>query len=59
MNVHRRSAPATEVCHCGHTEDQHDDVAMRYCLATLSAALPRACTCPVGPHVPARSYDRR
>lgn len=50
---------ATDMCHCGHTEDKHDPVAHRYCQATLSEALPRGCVCQVGPHVPARSYDRR
>ncbi|HUR75216.1 MAG TPA: RGCVC family protein, partial [Sporichthya sp.] len=46
-------------CHCGHSEDQHDEVAARYCKVTLSQALRRTCTCPVGPAVTARSYDRR
>lgn len=59
MNAHRGSGPVVEVCHCGHTEDQHDAVALRYCRVTLSAALPRPCTCPVGPQVVSRSYDRR
>lgn len=50
---------ALNLCHCGHTDDQHDAVAARYCRVTLSEALGRSCTCPVGPDVSARSYDRR
>jgi hypothetical protein len=50
---------ATDMCHCGHTDEQHDPVARRYCQATLSESLPRPCVCRVGPDVPARSYDRR
>ncbi len=50
---------ATDLCHCGHTEDQHDAVAMHYCRVTLSEALPRTCTCPIGPRALPRSYDRR
>ncbi|MBA3741659.1 RGCVC family protein [Sporichthya sp.] len=50
---------ATDLCHCGHTDTQHDVVAARYCRVTLSEALARPCTCPVGPDVVARSYDRR
>lgn len=52
-------APATDVCHCGHTQQEHDAVALRYCRATSADGLQRACTCPVGPSVVARSYDRR
>ena len=52
-------AQATELCHCGHTEDQHDAISTRYCRATLTGALGRTCNCPVGPDVVARSYDRR
>ena len=50
---------ATDLCHCGHTEDQHDPISARYCRATLSEALGRTCNCPVGPSVTSRSYDRR
>jgi hypothetical protein len=50
---------ATDLCHCGHTVAEHDVVATRYCRVTLSEALPRSCTCPVGPSVLPRSYDRR
>jgi hypothetical protein len=53
------ASPTTDVCHCGHTENEHDPVALRYCRATLADGLQRTCTCPVGPSVAARSYDRR
>lgn len=52
-------AQATDLCHCGHTDAEHDAVATYYCRVTLSQALARTCTCPVDPQVRPRSYDRR
>ncbi|WP_019872882.1 RGCVC family protein [Sporichthya polymorpha] len=52
------ASPATELCHCGHAEDEHDQIAARYCRATESAGLERGCTCPVGPDAPPWTYNR-
>jgi hypothetical protein len=49
----------TDLCHCGHTEEQHDAVAARFCRATLSEVLRRGCACRVGAPEASRSYDRR
>lgn len=54
--VSTTSSQAT-LCHCGHSDDQHDAVATRYCQVSL--AVPRPCACAVGPKGAPRSYDRR
>ena len=59
MNLPSSPSSAIELCHCGHADDEHDEVATRYCRATLSAALPRPCACAVGPDTSPRSYDWR
>jgi hypothetical protein len=33
------------VCPCGHTAEQHDFLASRYCRATITSALDRGCMC--------------
>ncbi len=33
---------------CGHPETGHDAVGLRWCRATVTSALDRACVCPVG-----------
>jgi hypothetical protein len=36
----------TKACDvCGHPDTAHDDIARRYCKATLSSALSRGCIC--------------
>ena len=52
-------APVVALCHCGHTEDEHDVVAARYCRATLSNVLRRGCTCHPEEEKAPRVYDRR
>jgi len=48
-------SPADAPCPCGHTADEHDPLASRYCRATAEGALDRACMCV---SVPVRfSYD--
>jgi hypothetical protein len=37
--------PADPSCPCGHTADEHDLLASRYCLATVSGGLTRVCMC--------------
>ncbi|MGD0702764.1 MAG: RGCVC family protein [Trebonia sp.] len=37
--------PPDAPCPCGHTADEHDLVASRYCRATVASALTRACMC--------------
>lgn len=37
--------PPGEPCPCGHTADEHDDLASRYCQATVQGGLPRSCMC--------------
>ena len=32
-------------CLCGHTADEHDLIASRYCKATVANALTRDCMC--------------
>ncbi|WP_344609279.1 RGCVC family protein [Sporichthya brevicatena] len=59
MNLSLSPSAAIERCHCSPGEGEHDEVATRYCPATLSAALPRTCACALGPTTAARSYDRR
>jgi hypothetical protein len=39
-------APAS-LCPCGHNLEDHDRVAARYCAATISGGLERACVCTV------------
>ena len=51
--------PVTELCHCGHTEAEHDPVALRYCRATMSGVLRRGCTCFPDELLAPRIYDRR
>lgn len=46
-------------CACGHARSEHDAVASRFCAATASAGLARACACPVAQAAPPRHYDRR
>jgi hypothetical protein len=33
------------ICACGHAADWHDRIAVRYCEATQTGALPRGCIC--------------
>jgi hypothetical protein len=35
------------LCACGHSADEHDAVAARYCRATASGSLRRDCVCVV------------
>jgi hypothetical protein len=37
--------PPDAVCLCGHATDEHDFIASRYCRATVTSALTRACMC--------------
>jgi hypothetical protein len=37
--------PSDASCLCGHTADEHDSVALRYCKATVEGALTRGCMC--------------
>jgi hypothetical protein len=37
--------PAGTSCLCGHAADEHDLLASRYCKATVTGALTRACMC--------------
>ena len=32
-------------CPCGHSDERHDPVALRFCLATVAGDLTRACLC--------------
>jgi hypothetical protein len=41
----RDKPPPDAPCPCGHTADEHDSVAARYCLATAEGALERDCMC--------------
>jgi hypothetical protein len=41
-------------CTCGHRPEQHDRVATRYCLATVTSRLLRGCICATPPAEPAR-----
>jgi hypothetical protein len=41
----RDEPPPDAPCPCGHTADEHDSVASRYCLATANGALGRDCMC--------------
>jgi hypothetical protein len=36
---------SAELCRCGHDTDQHDELAERYCAATLWGGLKRGCIC--------------
>jgi hypothetical protein len=37
--------PPDAMCPCGHTADEHDSLASRYCRATVTGALTRGCMC--------------
>ena len=37
--------PSDTVCLCGHATDAHDVIASRYCKATITSGLTRACMC--------------
>jgi hypothetical protein len=37
--------PPDAPCPCGHSADEHDPVAARYCQATVGGALDRDCMC--------------
>jgi hypothetical protein len=39
-------------CSCGHRPEQHDRVATRYCLATVTSRLRRGCICATPPAEP-------
>lgn len=41
-------APAPVCAACGHPEAGHDDVGVRWCRATVTSALDRACVCRTG-----------
>jgi len=38
-------SPPDAPCPCGHTADEHDSLASRYCRATAEGALDRVCMC--------------
>jgi hypothetical protein len=40
-----QAATARPLCVCGHTTEDHDPVADRYCAATLTNGLTRGCIC--------------
>ncbi len=40
--------PSDTVCLCGHAADEHDLIAARYCRATVTSSLTRACMCVPG-----------
>lgn len=46
-----RVQTATEQCGCGHLDKAHDEIAVRYCAATRSAAVTRGCICDHAPTV--------
>ena len=55
MTTPRGEPPPDTPCPCGHTADEHDPVASRYCRATAEGALQRGCMCvPVSTRI---SYD--
>jgi hypothetical protein len=37
--------PQEALCLCGHAADEHDLIASRYCRATVTSGLTRACMC--------------
>jgi hypothetical protein len=37
--------PTDVQCPCGHTADEHDSLAARYCRATVTGDLDRGCMC--------------
>jgi hypothetical protein len=40
--------PPDAPCPCGHSAEEHDPVAVRYCQATAMGGLPRGCICVPG-----------
>jgi hypothetical protein len=47
-------------CPCGHTADEHDAVASRYCRATAEAGLDRGCMCVSAPlPIPRKRKERK
>jgi hypothetical protein len=38
-------SPTDAPCPCGHTAEEHDSLASRYCLATAEGSLDRGCMC--------------
>jgi hypothetical protein len=45
-------------CPCGHSADEHDAVAFRYCEATTRAGLTRGCMCVPATAPPSRYQYR-
>jgi hypothetical protein len=46
MTTPSHAEPLTDgLCPCGHTADEHDTLAARYCRATVLGSLDRSCMC--------------
>jgi len=45
MTTTSREEPPDTACACGHTAEEHDSVAARYCRATADGAMGRRCIC--------------
>jgi hypothetical protein len=53
----RGELPSGAPCPCGHSADEHDALASRYCRATINGGLDRGCMC-VRASVPLANYGR-